>query len=35
MRTSAAQPMEPVRKLLSFRGIGANGAWLFTLEFFS
>jgi len=35
IRTSTAQPMEQVRKLLSLRGLGANSAWLFTLEFFS
>ena len=35
IRTSAAEPMEHVRKLLNLRGIGANSAWLFTLEFFS
>jgi transposase len=35
IRTSAAEPMEQVRKLLNLRGIGANSAWLFTLEFFS
>jgi transposase len=35
IRTSRSQPMEPVRKLLGLRGIGANSAWLFTLEFFS
>jgi transposase len=35
IRTSPAPPMEPVRKLLGLRGIGANSAWLFTLEFFS
>jgi transposase len=27
--------MAQVRKLLNLRGIGANSAWLFTLEFFS
>jgi transposase len=35
IRTSAAEPMAQVRKLLNLRGIGANSAWLFTLEFFS
>jgi transposase len=35
IRTSTAKPMEQVRKLLNLRGIGANSAWLFTLEFFS
>jgi transposase len=34
IRTSAAEPMAQVRKLLNLRGIGANSAWLFTLEFF-
>jgi len=35
IRTSKAKPMTQVRKLLQLRGIGANSAWLFTLEFFS
>jgi transposase len=34
IRTSTEAPMEPVRKLLNLRGIGANSAWLFTFEFF-
>jgi transposase len=35
IRTSADKPMEQVRHLLNLRGIGANSAWLFVMEFFS
>jgi transposase len=34
IRTSAAEPERKVRKLLELRGIGANSAWLFVMEFF-
>jgi transposase len=34
IRTADEQVMEPVRKLLSLRGIGANSAWLYVMEFF-
>jgi transposase len=35
IRTAADEPTQKVRKLLNLRGIGANSAWLFTMEFFS
>jgi transposase len=34
IRTSKAEPIAKVRKLLNLRGIGANSAWLFVMEFF-
>lgn len=34
IRTSDEKPMEQVRKLLNLRGIGANSAWLYVMEFF-
>jgi len=34
IRTSKAEPIGKVRKLLNLRGIGANSAWLFVMEFF-
>lgn len=34
IRTSAEEPMTKVRKLLCLRGIGANSAWLYVMEFF-
>jgi transposase len=34
IRTSAEKPLEQVRKLLTLRGIGANSAWLYVMEFF-
>jgi transposase len=34
IRTSDAKPIAQVRRLLGLRGIGANSAWLFVLEFF-
>jgi transposase len=34
IRTADEKPMEQVRTLLNLRGIGANSAWLFVLEFF-
>jgi transposase len=35
IRTSTEEPMVQVRKLLNVRGIGANSAWLYVMEFFS
>lgn len=32
--TSAEEPVKKVRQLLRLRGIGANSAWLFVMEFF-
>jgi transposase len=34
IRTAADEPTRKVQKLLNLRGIGANSAWLFTMEFF-
>ena len=34
IRTSAEEPVTKVRKLLGLRGIGANSAWLYVMEFF-
>ncbi len=34
IRTSKEKPLEQVRKLLGLRGIGANSAWLYVMEFF-
>jgi transposase len=34
IRTSAEEPVQKVRKLLNLRGIGANSAWLYVMEFF-
>jgi transposase len=34
IRTSEEAPMPKVRKLLCLRGIGANSAWLYVMEFF-
>jgi transposase len=34
IRTSQEKPLEQVRKLLTLRGIGANSAWLYVMEFF-
>jgi len=34
IRTSKAEPIVKVRKLLNLRGIGANSAWLYVMEFF-
>jgi transposase len=34
IRTSAEAPMAKVRQLLNVRGIGANSAWLYVMEFF-
>jgi transposase len=34
IRTSKEKPLEQVRKLLTLRGIGANSAWLYVMEFF-
>jgi len=35
IRTSDEKPMEQVRTLLTLKGIGANSAWLYVMEFFS
>ena len=35
IRRGDDEPTKKVRKLLNLRGIGANSAWLFTMEFFS
>jgi transposase len=34
IRTAAAGPVQQVQKLLNLRGIGANSAWLYVMEFF-
>lgn len=34
IRTSEEAPMAKVRQLLNLRGIGANSAWLYVMEFF-
>jgi transposase len=34
IRTSTEEPMSKVRQLLNLRGIGANSAWLYVMEFF-
>jgi transposase len=34
IRTATDQPVAQVRKLLNLRGIGANSAWLYVMEFF-
>jgi transposase len=34
IRTTHTAPIAKVRKLLNLRGIGANRAWLFVMEFF-
>jgi transposase len=34
IRTAEGKPMEQIRKLLGVRGIGANSAWLYVMEFF-
>lgn len=34
IRTSDKEPVQKVRKLLNLRGIGANSAWLYVMEFF-
>jgi transposase len=34
IRTAKEEPLPKVRKLLTLRGIGANSAWLFVMEFF-
>jgi transposase len=34
IRTATDAPIEQVRKLLHLRGIGANSAWLYVMEFF-
>jgi transposase len=34
IRTAVDAPTRKVQKLLTLRGIGANSAWLFTMEFF-
>jgi transposase len=35
IRTSTDEPVGKVRTLLNLRGIGANSAWLFVMEFFA
>jgi hypothetical protein len=35
IRTASGQPIDQVRKLLGVRGIGANSAWLYVMEFFA
>ncbi len=35
IRTATDEPVQKVRQLLNLRGIGANSAWLYTMEFFS
>jgi transposase len=35
IRTADEKPMDQVRKLLNLRGVGANSAWLYVMEFFS
>jgi transposase len=35
IRRSPEEPLPQVRKLLNVRGIGANSAWLYVMEFFS
>jgi transposase len=35
IRTSQAESMEQVRKLLQLKGIGVNSAWLYVMEFFA
>jgi transposase len=35
IRTATEKPMDQVRKLLCVRGIGANSAWLYVMEFFA
>src|SRR5439155_13053084 len=35
IRTSEAEPVQKVRKLLNLRGIGVNSAWLYVMEFFA
>ncbi len=35
IRTSPAESMEQVRKLLQLKGIGVNSAWLYVMEFFA
>jgi transposase len=34
IRTSDEEPVQKVRQLLNLRGIGANSAWLYVMEFF-
>jgi len=34
IRTSPEEPLGQVRKLLNLRGVGANSAWLYVMEFF-
>jgi len=34
IRTSTDEPVAKVRQLLNLRGLGANSAWLFVMEFF-
>lgn len=34
IRTSTEEPLSKVRQLLNLRGIGANSAWLYVMEFF-
>ena len=34
IRTATEEPLAKVRQLLNLRGIGANSAWLFVMEFF-
>jgi transposase len=34
IRTGTGRPLEQVRRLLNLRGIGANSAWLYVMEFF-
>jgi len=34
IRTSTDEPVTKVRQLLNLRGVGANSAWLFVMEFF-
>jgi transposase len=34
IRTADEKPLDQVRRLLNLRGIGANSAWLFVMEFF-
>src|SRR5262249_8308386 len=34
IRTATAEPLQKVQKLLNLRGLGANSAWLYVMEFF-
>lgn len=34
IRTATTEPLKKVQKLLNLRGIGANSAWLYVMEFF-